>query len=180
MAGVPVNFDIPAENTITNYNFMDIVTGLGYIELYGVRLSNSTTTTYLLNPKPLISNGNDELLAAGTYDFDSDEFKKQTTILGNVILQVETLTTSGITLTATIKLVRGASVTDLSSAVVSGTTSAADSNILLPIPITKTILKPSDKIRVTLVVSHNHIYLSGRSAGNDSPLKFFIPTEVKQ
>ena len=54
-AGVPVVYRSGSGNAITNYDFLDVITGRGILTLYGGDISINGTKTYVLTPNQFYS-----------------------------------------------------------------------------------------------------------------------------
>lgn len=73
MAGLPLNFAIPAENAIASYNYTDISEGTGIQVFYGCDSVNSVGTTYIATGKSLWS-ANTSTTVAGTTSGTMDKY----------------------------------------------------------------------------------------------------------
>ena len=92
---LPINFPIPPESALANYNWTDIASGTGYISYYGGMLSESGALFYQLSSNTFYSQRVMTRVTTNsgaytkTHDIDFDiKFKSHRTIKGDLIASV--------------------------------------------------------------------------------------------
>lgn len=163
---LPVNFPVPSESSITSYDYVDIIDGLGYSLFYGFySFDGAMAGKFKLSGNATASDTLGTLYPVGTnnYAFDSSIFNAPRTIQGTMILRYTVQGTnagSNLDLTPSLSKVSGGAETVIVTATspyqTTGTTTK-NCNINMTIP--KTLLKKGDFLRLNM---------SGTSSGNTS------------
>jgi hypothetical protein len=154
---LPVNFPIPGENVLSNYDYMDIAEGTGVVLFYGGEQANDADgTTKALQKNILASNSRSFLVStAGTYNynFNLTVFNIPKTIRGTATVQVSAYRGNngdGLTLTYTFYKVSGATETSFGASTMSfpASANAYSTTFTIPIALTETDFKRGDYLRV--------------------------------
>jgi hypothetical protein len=124
MAGVPINFAIPAESAIVSFDWTDFALGLGYKKFYCVATQQESTTTYFLSSERQESDAEVgfryNVSGATNATFDITFGKKLILAVGTAMFRItmNSGTSSGnfAETTATLSHVRGGVVTQICTA----------------------------------------------------------------
>ena len=161
-AGVPVVYRSGSGNAITNYDFLDVITGRGILTLYGGDISINGTKTYVLTPNQFYSQDGFTLISAnaGTLDFSFDmELGEPITIEGDAIINApfRVQNSAGETVTATflVKKVDAASVVTVlisgaCSQVVNTAAGGQVNQLVRRLAIPRTTIKGGETLRVQI------------------------------
>lgn len=190
MAGVPINFAVPSEGAVASYSYTDIATGLGYQTFYLAATRETTNIEYLTTDKAFYSDpesiGTDNLVTSGfekvqDVDFDTNVFNSPRTVKGTAIMNVAS---SLRTLTAykarylIINVIHfdGTTETNIGSVQTitkeqSGTSGTWKYYEALQIPLTETLFKKGDILRINI----QYWLKSGNSNGGTQI--YFQPTD---
>ena len=199
---IPTIFTEQGDRAIASYDFVDIVTGTGYIELYGGDIDASGTADYILSTTPFYSNiGVAQTISTTNLDLDFDvQFGRTLTLEGNAIVNVpfRIQTAGSTTLGATIYIRKysGSTETDLVNSNLQHTQNYATNQpwcLAGTMAIPRTTFKKGDIFRVSLVVSGvsgktidwlfdpmNRATINGSAYGVEtSRLKINIPVKIE-
>ena len=158
---LPVKFRKSRERAIASFPFTDIADNTG-IEIFFCAIGETSGgKTYHLISKAITSTGepSDKTLVNGEdVDFDTTVFNLPRTVRGTAILsgELNVVSAAAISITATVLKFDGSTETAISSTITSQTAGSTGSNgLLLKIPLTETIIKKGELIRLTIVVTAN-------------------------
>ncbi len=141
------------ERSITSYNYTDIANGLGVFIFYAALTEKSSGVGYILTQNTLPSAGIAMLRGAeAEHDFDLTAFNTSKTISGVATVSGTIYSVDGTPYCKfQLKKLSGTTETDISSQIqtqqlVAGT----DEQILVELPLTKTVFKAGDILRLTI------------------------------
>jgi hypothetical protein len=165
---LPVNFAIPGENSIANYDWRDIATGTGYIEFYATKTRLASADSYKLVTSTLWSDSDYALGNNSATDLDFDiTFDNQLTLKGEAHVQVPIAfflgsgTGVSISCTVTVNLYKvsggvetqigSTATTTQSSSALNGGQSAQKIGAVVIAINTPTIIKRGDTLRLNVI-----------------------------
>ena len=161
---LPQNIPVLSANAIASYDYIDLSSGLGFINYKGFTTQDSSGIVYNLGTNTVYS-ATIETAATGTqpvHNFDSSTFNLPRTAKGTAYVSAGCGTTAAGTFQPQVRLqkiaVDGTTITNISAAVSgaalggSGTTVAME---LIPIPLTQTTIGVGEKLRLTFLFSEN-------------------------
>ena len=190
---IPNNFQTTASTLIASYDWQDIISGLGYEEFFLSFSSDSAGDNFGLITSSLYSSVLETTRAgAGTTEqnFDTSTFNAPRTVKGTAYLQVPVrgVDASGIQIIAQIIVVDAAATETTISSEIDDTVTfsaaggtLANQIILLKIPLTETLVKIGEKIRVELQNVTTNASVSGyaHDPGNRTSSLYDITTVSK-
>lgn len=157
---IPARFLESGEGSISSYDYTDIANGLGYNNFYPGGTVDSVGTDYMLFPITIESAAK-ECAAAGTlteFNFDTSAFNLQRVVKGTAFLSmnfIQNSTAAGSDVDVNLYKVDAAGTTEtaISSLVeFSGAASTANQYFLLDLPLTQTMIKKGEKLRLSIAV----------------------------
>ena len=179
---------VPPETASASFSFTDIAEGTG-IQIYFATIGETSggNTYHLLgNAVTSKNDGADKILQAATdVDFDTSPFNLPRTVKGTAYLSGSFNQDAGnnVSCTATIKKYDGSTETTIGATITSQTeeSAGAERGILLPIPLTETIIKQGELLRLTVTVTS-----AGGQSGvhadplgsSGQPLKLLMPFKL--
>jgi hypothetical protein len=182
---LPINFPLPNESAIASYDYTDIADGTGVIQYYGMRVITNAAETFILITSPLLAPGavasKTRLLSGSTADFDLTPYTTPRVLKGTAYINCQNYSANTNYITGVITHVRGVTETDISSTVTSQScTGASEEAFLIPLPLTETLFKIGDFLRVTISVAGlgGGIAIDPQMINGDQPLKIFIPYKI--
>lgn len=162
MASVlPSNIPIPPTQSLVNYDYQDVADGTGVIVLYGCVSEDSSAAAYFLTRQAFYSRSIETFTINGavTMTFDLTAFNISRIAKGTAYFSAGYKQTAGgasTTYSVQIKKWDGTTATNISSAIVSPTLAAAEQRmILIPIPLTETIIKVGEQLRMVVIATSN-------------------------
>jgi len=99
---IPKKYRGTRERILTNFDFRDIATGLGYVTFNASKIEENDFSFYVIDENLLNTSSTDGLVDAGTYDFETSTFNLSQKIKGNAYLSGFVDFSSNCTITATI------------------------------------------------------------------------------
>lgn len=159
-----LQYKIPVQPTqaIASYNYVDLVTGLGYQDFYPTLDAAASATDFPLNTSAMDSFGANNtvyLNATTSMTFTSSGFNLPRTVKGTAYFSCGFHVSSGTpttNVTITVQKWDGTTATNLSSAITSAnapTGTARNSRGFIEIPLTQTTIKAGEKLRVVVAFS---------------------------
>ena len=159
---LPIVYRSGSGNAIVNYDFLDIATGRGILNLFGGDISIGGTKTYVLTPNAFYSqDGTTQIGAsAGTLDFSFDmELGKPLTIEGDCLINApfRIQNSAGETITATF-LIKKVDAGGTASVLISGACSQVANTaaggqvnqLVTRLAIPRTTIKKDETLRVQI------------------------------
>ena len=156
MAQLPVEFPIPAETAIASFNYTDLAEGTGKVIYFGLTSEDGSAVDYHLNSNKLFSAQTSTTRATAgttTLDFDLAPFNLPLTAKGTAVFSAGISAASSVTtkLQVTVKKYDGTTETNISSEITTATaTSATNRMVLIELPLTQTLIKIGELIRLTV------------------------------
>ena len=179
---------VPPETATASFSFTDIAEGTGIQEFFcAIGETNSGNTYHLLgNAVTSKNDAADKILQAATnVDFDTSNFNLPRTVKGTAFVSGSFVVDSGnnVSCTATILKFDGSTETTIGATITSQTETATSTErgILLEIPLTQTLIKKGELLRLTITVTS-----AGGASGvhadplgsQGQPLKLLMPFKL--
>jgi hypothetical protein len=174
---------VSASPALANYDYVDVINGLGYIEFYLTKSGTDAGAVYLLTPYALPPDGNVYWGDGGTtYTFIAAVFNTPRVVKGTAYLSgyLEKITGNPALVNIIVQKVSGSTTTNLNSAIQT-TGFTASSQLLTPITLTETAFKAGDYIQITLQVygTSARFYIDPISTAGNIPAKLLIPFKIE-
>lgn len=171
MANIPIKYRKSPE-IIASFSFEDIASGLGVITFFGIASQDDSAVDYhLITNQTVYSQPTGTRRTSQgttTIDFDSSAFNLQRVAKGTAFFSAGMAATNGqnVRLLVQLKLVSNSDVTNITSEITSqnhgaGLPPDTSEMVFLELPITETIIKQGDFLRLT--VKLNQINASGNT-----------------
>ena len=185
---LPQKFRKTRDRAIASFNFTDIASGLGVQIFFATIGETSGGNTYHLLGTAVTSKNDaaDKRLLNGTdVDFDTSPFNLPRTVKGTAFVSGSFKVDAGnnISCTATILKFDGSTETTIGSTITSQTETSTSNErgVLLKIPLTETLIKKGELLRLTITVATAG-GISGLHADplgtEGQPLKLLIPFKI--
>ena len=185
---LPQKFRKTRDRAIASFNFTDIASGLGVQIFFCTIGETSGGNTYHLLDNAVTSKNDvqDKILKAATdVDFDTSPFNLPRTVKGTAFISGSFNVDAGnnVSCTATILKFDGSTETTIGATITSQTETATSTErgILLEIPLTQTLIKKGELLRLTITVTS-----AGGASGvhadplgsQGQPLKLLMPFKL--
>ena len=166
MALLKQTFPPPTEKAIASFSFTDIESGLGFVDFFAAVTDLTAGAEFILTDDSTTYSGkistNRSSSGTTSFTFDSSAFNLPRTVKGTAIFSCGiggVNTASIIAVTAKLQKYDGTSATDISgvitSAAFSATSAIPDKMMLLQLPLTQTLIKKGENLRLLVTFETN-------------------------